>query len=277
MKLINIKNVVIWTLVMINLLFLAVYLFGIYTDGVNKARTLSDLAALFEKSGITLNTKNIGEGGIIPVYAAGRDMDNEQKLAETLLGSTRKVDEGGNIIDYIGLADNGMAVFRSGGDFSVTLSPGTWTGAGDALTSSEKLLQALEIDTVSIASSGYDGSETVVAVVAVNGLPVFNSRVVMTYKKSSLVELSGKLAADIRQTEEKTDMSSPATALMLLLKSIKSNAIVCKEIVGVEPGYALTETSVPGEVSLQPVWRIDTGAGIYTVNTVSGKIEQGIE
>ena len=274
MKLTNIKNVMIWALAMINVLFLAFYLLGIYSDSVNKTSSLRELAALFEKNGITLDPRNLGEGGVMPEYTTIIKEDNERKLAEALLGSTSKVDEGGNIYDFVG--EKGRAKI-TGGEFVVTLDPGVYPDRGDAVKASRDILKLLQIETVSVTSGGSAGNETVVAVCAINHQPIFNCCVTLTFKKGSLAELSGKLAADIQKTTEETDMSSPATALMIFLRGVKNDGIKCVWIVSAEPGYILTETSTPGEGSLQPVWRIDTGSEVFTVNTVTRKISQSIE
>jgi hypothetical protein len=196
-------------------------------------------------------------------------------LAETLLGNTSEVNEGGNIYIYSG--DKGGRAKFSGGEFDITLPPGHYPSGGDALKAATQILKTLQIEAVSITSGGSAGNETVVAVCAINHQPVFNCRVVLIFNDGSLVGLSGKLAVDVQPTTDKKDMSSPATALMIFLSGVKSGTITCTRIDAVQPGYVLTETSVPGKGSLQPAWRIDTESGIFTVNTVTAKIEQSIE
>lgn len=275
MKQTNIKNILIWALVFVNLFFLTFYVIGLYRDIASKTQSLRDLSALLGKNGITVDVKNIRDGGVMPEYTISRDQESEHRLAEALLGHTSKTDQGGNIHVYTG--ESGEAVFRSGGEFNITLAPGAMMSGGDALKAAKDLLRDLKIETYSVTIVGEAGNETVSAVCAVDRRPVFDCRFVLVFKEGSLVSVSGKMASAVRQTEKETDMSSPATALMIFLNSVKSQAITSTRIMSVSTGYALVETAVPGAGYLQPVWRIDTDAGVYTINTVTRKTEQSIQ
>ena len=277
MKVTRIKNVVIWALVVINLVFLVFYLWGITAERATRARALRDLTDLFSKNRIALTIKGFDEAGSLQEYSAKRSEPAEQKLAEALLGPATKVDEGGNIFNYYG--EKGKATFRIGGEFDATLNPGAVPAGAAAAAAARKLLRDLKIETYSLTENDSSGEERVTAVCAVAGRPVFDCRVVLTFQNGSLAAISGKLVPNLQPTATSAEMSSPATGLIVLLNEVKngSRSYIFTRIDSAEPGYDLAETSNPGEGRLQPVWRVGTDTGIYIVNAVTRKVEQSIE
>jgi hypothetical protein len=272
------KNIVIWALVIVNVFFLSFFLTGVISDGARKADSLRDLSALYRRNGITLETDVIRGGKLLTVFSTGRDEAGERELAEALLGQTTEVDEG-VIYTYNAPGGRGQAVFKIGGDFDITLSPGAYPSGNDVLSEAKKILKLIQIGTVSVtAGPDTPEGEKVTAVCAWNSEPVYNCRIEFTFKGGSLVKVSGKKAEDIQATLEKTDMSSPATALVAFLNYVKNNGLAVSGVNSVAPGYTLTAGAVAGEGTLSAVWRIDAEIGsnseIYYVNTGTWKVEK---
>ncbi|WP_143162243.1 hypothetical protein [Sporobacter termitidis] len=271
---INIKNVVIWALVLINVFFLVFFLWGIYSDRAEKTETLRSIGDLFAGSGVEIDLKGIREGAALQEYTVTRVLEDERTLAEALLGATARVDEG-EIFTYTG--DKGKAVFWSGGEFSFTFASGAYPAGGDAAGTAKKLLRVMNIDTAAaVTAEGEQGSETVTAVCAFGGQTVFNCRVRFSFRDGNLGEITGQHAAAVVPAADKADMSSPAAALISFLSAVKSGERPCTKISAVEPGYYIPASS-SGNGSLRAAWRIVTDTGIFIVDAVTGKIDSSIE
>lgn len=266
----NLKNIVIGALVIINVFFLACFLWGAVGDRASKTETLGSLSALYRQNGIKLLPENIHEDAILQAAQTNRDFAAEQQLADILLGKATKVIQG-SIYTYTG--ENGQAVFKNGGEFIITLNAGAYDIGGGAVGTAKKLLKTMDIEIHSVEAGGERGNETVTAVGAFNNQSIFNCRVIITFKNDSLIEISGKRAEGIRTGTDKTGMTSSATALMTFLNGVKNGQYACTEISLVEPGYKLTALSALTG-SLRPAWRIVADTGDYYVDAETGDIEK---
>ena len=270
------KNILIVALVIINVFFLAYFGWGVYRDNAVKKQMYRELYELMIQNGILLDTSNISKDGEMYRLDTTRDLVEEQRLAQTLLGETTAVEQGGSVITtYIG--KSGQAVFRSGGEFDITFSESVFKADGNAERMTRKILKSIGIETVFIDVAATDGKETVTAVCAWTDFRIFDCRIQFTYINGRLVEISGKHVANIRVTADKTEMSasSAATALMGFLHLVKEGKYTCAAIMGVSPGYSFTAATY-GDGSLNPVWRIDADSGVYYVDAVTGAVEQGV-
>ncbi len=268
MKVTNIKKIVIWALVVVNLFFLALFLWGIYKDQARKTETLQNLCSQLKQNGIDISVGNIHEGNELAELETSRDSAGEQSLADALLGKTEKTDQGGIIYTYT--AENkGQAVFYSGGKFDMTFSSGVYKITTNAENETKSLLKMMNIETISTETSGTSGNETVTAVSSWKNQPIFNCRIKFIFKDGSLAAISGKRAAIMKATSDKTDMSSSATALLHFLKAVKDGKFSCTQITSVDPGYFFTSGD-----NIFTVWRIDTNTGVYYVEALTGTVDQ---
>lgn len=269
-KMTNLKNIVIGALVIINIFFLACFLWGVIGDRASKAETLGTLSALYRQNGIELLPENIHEGTVLQEAQTNRNFTAEQQLADTLLGKATRVIQG-SIYTYTG--KNGQAVFKNGGEFIITLNAGAYNIGSGAAGMAKKILRIMDIEIQSVEADGERGNETVTAVGAFNNQSIFNCRVILTFKNGSLLEISGKRAEEVRVGSDKTDMTSSATALMTFLNGVNNRQYACAKISHVEPGYKLTALSALAG-SLKPVWRIVTDSGVYYIDAKTGDIEK---
>jgi hypothetical protein len=270
-KVTNIKKIVIWALVILNVFFLGFYLWGIYKDRAVKNEVLSNLSALFERYGIALSTENIREGGELAELKISRDIQLEQKLAESVLGLTERTDQGGGIYIYTGT--NGRAEFKNGGTFSFKFNGSVYGGSAGAENTAKSILQTMGIVTDSVIVTGEPDNERVGAVCAWERRPIFNARISFLFKDGSLAGINGTYAANTAETGNKTDMSSCATSLMAFLNEVKNDRISCTQITGVSPGYYL---EAPSD-SMVAVWSVHTETGVYYVDAVTGGIKQNAQ
>ncbi len=268
------KNIMIWALVVLNVFFLAVFGLGLYRENTEKKLMYRELYELMQRHDVLLDTSGISDDGELYRLDTSRDPAAERLLAETLLGETTDADQSGSIIaTYAG--DQGEAVFRSGGEFQITFSQSVYP-AGDSVESAVvKLLKLMAFETANVAVSTEDGRTTATAVCTWSDYRIFNCRVQFVYEDQILKEISGRQVANIRRTDEQTEMSasSAATALMRFLHMVKNNtAISCSAIMDVSPGYSFT-AAVYGDGSLRPVWRITADSGVFYVDAETGEVE----
>lgn len=270
MKVTNIKNVVIWALVIVNVLFLTIFFWQLAVDYSEKTEALNNLSTLMGRNGIYVNTDNIHVGGDLAVLQTSRDTLVEKKLADTLLGLTEMTEQGGGVNIYE--ASSGKAEFRNGGEFEITFDAPVYKVTISAETMTKSLLRKMNIETFSVEASGLQGDETVTAVCAWNRQPIFNCRLIFVFKDDHLTQIKGKHAANIVATSNSTDMSSCVTALTHFLNDVKNGYHSVTQIKRVDPGYNL---DVRGS-RINVVWRVETENGIYCIDAVTGVIESGI-
>lgn len=264
----NIKKIVIWALIIVNVSFLAFFLWRTYNDQSAKNEMLTNLSTLFSRNEIYLNADDIHEGGELTELKINRDTSGEQRLADTLLGQTERTDQGGGIYVYTGM--NGRAEFKNGGVFEIMFTKPVYDNVASPKNTARSILQTMDIETVSLDVSGEQGNETVNAVCAWERRPIFNCRIMFVFIDGSLVEISGTYASDIKATANKTTMASCATALMIYLNEVTSGKYSRDDIKSVDPGYILKAT---GD-GISVVWRIETVTGaVYYVDAVTGSIE----
>ncbi|NLA86175.1 MAG: hypothetical protein GX847_02605 [Clostridiales bacterium] len=264
---VKLKNIVIWSLIIVNVFFLAFFLGRIIKEHSIKKEALTHLSVLFERNGIELDAENIREGGELAELLITRDPTEERKLAETLLGPVDMTENGG-IYTYTG--EKGQAVFRSGGAFDIQFSEHVYDSITGARNTAKSILQTMGIETAAPVAVGDKGNETVEAVCSWERQPIFNCRIRFIFKDGSLAEIRGTYAATIKAAVKKTDMSSCATSMMYFLNDVKNDRISCVRIWSVEPGYML---KAAGDV-ISAVWCVDTDNGVYYVDAGTGNIER---
>lgn len=270
MKVTNIKNVVIWVLVIVNVLFLAIFLWPQTVDYSEKTQALDNLSTLLGRNGIYLNTDNIHVGGELAELQTSRDLAGEKKLADTLLGLTEMTEQGGGVNIYEG--SSGRATFRNGGEFEITFNAPVYEVILTAENTAKSLLRKMNIETFSVEASGDRRNETVTAICAWNHQPIFNCNFMFVFIDNSLTRISGKHATNIVATSNNTDMSSCVTALMHFLNDVINDQINCTQIKKVDPGYNL---GVRG-LRINAVWRVETDNGVYFIDAATGVVESGI-
>jgi hypothetical protein len=262
MKTTHIKNIVIWALVAVNALFLAFWFTGLAADYGNRLQMHRDLETVLERNGVTLDIRNIREGGELYTLESVRDIPTEQRLANTLLGATVMTVQGNN---YSYTGEKGQAVFKNGGEFHIIFTPARERGAADAQSAARKILATMRIDAKILGGDGAaEGAETVTAAAVWNGHEIYNCEIRFYFEEGGLREISGRYAPNIKATDKKKDMTSCATAVMRFLDDVRSGKYSCTAVTAVRPGYRLSASL--GDGSLEPVWRIETDDGVFYID-----------
>ncbi len=264
MKVTHLKNIIIVALAVLNVFFLGFVVARGVKDVSVRAETHRQLQTLLLQSGIDLNVKGIREGGTLFIFETKRDTEWEGAAAEALLGAVTALDRGGNITEYVGV--DGRAVFRGGGEFEITFKAGAVDGGTDLVKTAERILGDMKISVIDTAQN----DQTVTAMCALRGIEIFNCTIDFTFVDGDLTSMIGKHAGNVQLAQTPVEMASCATALMRFVTDVDAGKYSCAVMTGVRPGYNLFVSAF--DMSLRPVWLVETDTGIYYVDAQSGDI-----
>ena len=265
----KIKNWILLVLLLLDLALGALLLAGAVEKASYRRLGEEQLFAVLRQRGLTP-----GEDLELPEAGSGswhleRDLQTEETLASRLLGAVETRDQGSNTYTYIG--EKGSASFRGTGEFEVRfekpLDPGRNPGALVVQTLERLGLDAGEED-LAVRETGAGREYT--ALCRWQGAAVWNCRVRLTFTEEGLTEVSGQRLFDTAGETAENSYSAYTAVLCFLDSEFAGNAGTLEAIL---PGYTL---SVPmsGSCTLQPVWILETDAGRFQVNAVTGRTEQ---
>ena len=201
-----------------------------------------------------------------------RSLQTEEALVSRLLGQVTVQDQGGNIYAYTG--ENGSASFRGTGEFEVQFHTPLESGR-DAEDQALWALERLGLDARAEDLTVRETEEGVVytALCRWQEDVVWNCRVRLTFAEGRLSRISGQRLFDTAEETAESAYSAYTAVLCFLDSEFAGNAGTLEAIL---PGYTL---SVPmsGSCTLLPVWVLETDAGRFQVNAVTGRTEQLME
>ena len=222
----KIKSMVIASLVLINIFFLAVIVFDRADDARREKRVIENVCAVMVSNGIQLSPDDISVNMRLRAMKTVRSQQAEQTIAQAVLGPVFITDRGGNIYQYEN-QNSGSAVFDSAGGFTISVNAGVVSGDGGAEAEVNKLLRAMKLETMALSTKGGAGSEIVTAVCAYKKADIFNCTVRFTFIGGSLREIAGRYAPGIAPEENGAAISPVSTALLQFLAFVKSGETVC--------------------------------------------------
>ena len=265
----RLKNIIILILALLNL-FLLSYLFR--RDNAQQEtqdRVRQQLVGLFSAN----NARNTLESEAVSFQtppAGGtmaRDVEHDQKVAALLLGEgLLRSDQGGGIYSYEN--GTGAAVFRSGGNFDVTIHLPSNADAEELFHKFCKRFQYEEVS-VSETETGFSAS----------AIRIFNSHRVnnctVTFTASDAVSnVNGTYLPDTLTASSAEDMLSGPSALTAFLNARREIGAVVSAVTDMYPCYELQSTAA-APMTLTPAWCIETNAGLYYVNCYTGAVTLG--
>ena len=262
----KVKNLIILILLLANGFLLFLVLADRQETREGEAAAWRELTTVFEQNGIRVVEDDVRDARVLPVLTLQRDLREEQKAVERLLGNADVQDRGGNIYDYD--AKKGIATFRGSGDFEIWLEEGAVRTGSDPVGTAVDVLQKLGIDcdADSAVLRELPGGWEVVLTARLDGDDVYNARALFTFSSANLLSVSGVRLPGGAATRGETGME-PATLLMHFLRAVLEGGYVCSEVTGLTCGYFI---SAPG---LVPVWYVETDAGDYYLNALTGRSE----
>lgn len=270
----KIKNIIIVALALVNLIFIAVLISDSIADRSERREALRSLSSIMSDNGVALDIDGISEDQELPALSAKPGEDIRSRIASAILGDTECSDQGGGVYLYSGAG--GQAVFRSGGEFELTLSAAEFDISGSAEKTVGRILKKTNINAEIISAEEDGGTQTVTAVCVYNGIQIFNCRMEFVFTGGSLAGISGRLSMDINEKTEKTVTISSATALMKFLELIRRGRVECTEIYNVSAGYLMSVTPL-GDCEFNSAWLIGADLGNYYIDAETGRLLTGVE
>jgi len=272
----KIRNIAIVSLLLINMLFLAVIIIDAADDVRARREALENVSAILRANGIAINPDLIRDTEPIRTMRTFRDIQSEEKIAQALLWATVKTDQG--IIYSYENPNRGIAFFYSAGDFSVQMIEGAIQKTPDgAIRTVESILRNMNIETAEITKllATEDDIEIITAVAAYRGISVFNGIIEFKFVGDSLKEVSGRYVTGIEPIDESTAISHVGTALLVFLSAVRDESrqdIFCTEIFNIEAGFRHRPIGLFGEGVIEPAWMITTDNGRFMIDDTTGEI-----
>ena len=269
----NIKNYILIVLVLVNAFLLAIVLTNVRQASRAAASRKQALETVLAENSIQLADEVNLKQSVPPQLTLRRDTAREKEMVAALLGEADVSDLGGNVYFYKG-KNGGEAKFRGTGEFTILLGDGNARG-DDAAKTARSLLEKLGLtDSGEVAEVTDDsGNETVTFTCAWNDAPVYNARVSFYFTSTKLRLITGTRPFDVLyESAASASSRDGVTVLMDLLQTLRAAGDACAEIRALDVGY-FAGSSVSGDSTLSPTWRVRTDSGTYYIDAVTGKAE----
>ncbi len=266
----KLKNIIILILLAANLFLLAMAGVQERDAAQHQEQAVQDALAVLERNGIKIAPEAVPHQMELSPVVMQRDRQQEDALAQTLLGDCAVSDLGGGRYSYESVI--GSAEFRSNGNFSITLSavipidPLIADETQHALTLTEQIgLRG----TLAEQITETDGKTTVVLYQMWQNIPVYSCRITLQYQDGALCSVSGqRLLGEPQPASGQEELLSVPTVLIRSLNGIHNLGDICSEITQLTPGYQMAN---PAEgTRMEPVWYIVTDTGAYQLNAITG-------
>ena len=269
----RIKNYILIVLALVNVFLLAIVLTNVRQAARAAASRKQALETVLTQNGVTL-ADGIELAQDVPAQLTlRRDTARETEMVSALLGETDVTDLGGNVYYYKG-KNGGEAKFRGTGEFTI-LPAGDIARGSDAVKTAREMLKKLGLTVSSEAAElgGSDGDQTVTLTCAWKDAPVYNARVSFYFTATTLRLITGTRPFDVLyETAAPGACRDGVTVLMDFLQSLRASGGVCSEIRGLDVGY-FAGSSVSGDSTLRPTWRVRTESGTYYIDAETGKAQ----
>lgn len=270
----QVKNFIIVLLLVVNLFFLFTVLIDKVEAGQVRSEAAQHLIAVLGNNGISLSDADMLNTEQLNQQSFKRDMSAEKRMVSAVLGrNIALVDQGGSLFYYE--SENGQATFSGTGKFDIR------PAHNDILVDDDPIVTALEyLKKMGLSSSREyaetelgEGLNVVTLLCTLDGSPVFNCSVKFTFSEQSLLLISGTRPLDALTSENSRNTLDLNTILMRFLEMTHESGQVFSEIEVLQAGYSMASTSVSGDCTMTPVWRIVTNVGTYDINGITGKVE----
>lgn len=266
----KIKNIILLILVLANV-FLLILVGMREGRGVRYEEDTRDAAvATLERSGIAVALEHLPKEMELTALTVNRDRSGEAEAAEALLGGAVETGETDVRPRYTG--PYGSMEFDMNGGFSAELEPGAWIAGEDEdyERASREALEILGFQGELLSSRTVPSGMELVFRQEWEDAPLFSCQVTLTWSDGSLIRMEGQRLVGTATPSSEGEPLSVANTLIRFLAGINEGGYVCSSIDGMEPGYVLSSSARPAQLS--PVWRITTDTGVYYVDAMSGDL-----
>lgn len=267
----KVKKLIIILLLLVDAFLFVLVISGSVQNAKSERQKSSALLAVLDNQGIEL-AEGVSLSENCPnVIQLERSIRKEKKMLADLIGKCSVEDQGGDV--YIFKGEDGYASLRSTGYFEIALDTAVVPVNGDPLAAARVTLKKLGISyDKKLLELKKDGDLIcVTATCMYDGRRVLNATISMYFSDSHLVFLTGRKPLDVVGSLSQANSNLDAvTILMAFLENTHKSGKVCSSIKSVSTNYILDSATVGG-CTLIPVWCIETDAGEFYFNGVSGK------
>lgn len=260
----KLKNIIILILLFFNL-FLLVLIVGQEISTVRyEADTLNQTIEALTLNGIAVEKDTLPGAMELSPLTVVHDSSTEQSIAQLLLDKEDIIAaRSGTFNLYSSVSGN--LNFRSSGEFSATLSI-PWSEYDSIQHHASALLEELGISVWSVTAA----DNRVTAIPMLDGAPLFDAPVILTYTEKLLVSIEGYFPGQATPDPSQTSITLP-TALVAVLEYVLERGTVCRSIDRMTPGYTAA-VSLSDSVQLTPCWLVETDTANYYVNALTGAV-----
>ena len=270
----KIKNIVIIILLLLNG-FLLVLASGHRFEDAHSQQTARESAIqVIRASGAQLEDSVVPREMTLGSMQAERDLEQEKRLAEKLLGGTVTVQaRGGDVYRYYNVS--GSIQIHSTGEFSALFEDGLFSlGEQDVETHATAVLSRLGFEAQVLEDAVVAGRGSVTCRQMLDGAPLLGCHATLHYADGQLTGISnGRRLVGTPYADGGKESITVATALMRLFNGLKDLGDVYNRVDSIVPAYTVS-VSLSGPAQLTPAWYITTDTGAYQLDTVTGTLSR---
>lgn len=269
----KLKTLALLILLLANLALLALVIPSRTAHAREEKQLRQSLQELYARQQLTLDPDTVPDTATLYTLELAENPAADLRAATALLGEEVLVqDDSTRYLSTYRSAAGRCSISRSGA-FEASL---TGFGPEDPLQHGVQMLESMgfQIHRHGSPMPGPDGTETLSAMQAVLGVPVFNKGLTLTYRDGSLAAAEGVFFTGTETPTRVSDQAclSAADALVAFLSARFELGWVGSTVTAMEQGYCRSDTAAAAAVHLTPVWRLDTDTGSFYVDGISGQV-----
>lgn len=270
----KLKNLAILILILANLMLILLVAPNRRAAQQQEESLRESLCALYAKEGIELLPEAVADTVSLYLLELRENPDADLRAATALLGQqlTAQDDSTRYLSSY--QSELGTCSISRSGSFQAQLTgQREW---GDVLKASKKMLRNMGFswEALEAPERVRAGVYEVHAVQSVLGVPVLSGGLTMTYANGCLTELDGMFftgAGALTRVSDRACLSA-GDALVAFLSARYEIGWVGSAVHAMEQGYVRAETAAAASVRLSPAWLLETDAGSFLVNGMTGEV-----
>ncbi len=269
----KVKNIMILTLVLTNLLLLILVAVPRAQSNMIEEEGRQSAISLLEKWGISIDERIIPTEIDLSLQFITPDRSDEATLASNLLGSdVTSQDLGGNVFQYSSAM--GITRFHSSGEFTAVFEADAIPLGEDTSEShGSTVVSALNINaTLTTIARGDDGFSLIYQQLW-EGVALQGYGLSLYYHNNCLSQITDAKRLSGTAVVDESITLSVSTALMQFLTQLHQLGDICRTITAITPAYSAA-TDLAGTVQLNPLWLITTDTGSYQLDLISGTLSR---
>lgn len=265
----KLKNIILILLIFTNVCLLFLLGGPAWQERQFRHQTRVDAIQFLNRKGIEVSEWVVPEQ-VEPTHQVARwNVQQEQLKAQAVLGQNMSQEiRGGEVYRYEN--EKGAVQFHSDGAFSLQLQPESFPVGENPEQAALALLEKLGMEAEILERSEY----SVVVRQVWQGNAVLNEEFCVEWNEVGLTRIAdGRRLIGTPTQIAGSKTITVATALITFLNGLDELGDVCSGIRGITQGYT-SSAPLSGPMELTPVWRIETDAGVYQLDMISGQLNR---